>query len=110
MDGTFVPLDVPGDIKLAIQCVTKVFEQALASGRHQPGDWRQLTLDQIFNKLWNHLDEDIFQVYGPWNDKPQWDKPIPAHLEDDLANGACRILMLLQLREEARNALPSLSK
>jgi hypothetical protein len=85
MDGTFRAADIPEDILDAIRCVTKVFDEALASGRHKPGDWRLLDVQS----LWTKLNDHGIQLY--WNDD-----------EDHLANFCCRALMLLQLREEKR--------
>ncbi len=83
MDGTFRAADVPEDILDAIKCVTKVFDEALTSGKHKPGDWRKGGANDNWNHFVNHLshtEED----------------------EDHLANLCCRALMLLQLREEAK--------
>ena len=97
MDGVFIAADIPEDIKDAIACVTKVFEQALASGKHQPGDWRQLTFEGLFE----HFEVHVEMMPSTLEDALFFDD------KDDLENAACRVLMLLQLREEARRALPN---
>ncbi len=88
MDGTFRAADVPEDILDAIKCVTKVFDDALVSGKHKPGDWRELGE----NGGWEHFFAHQFVLL----------RRLPPNGEDHLANLCCRALMLLQLREEAR--------
>src|SRR5216684_2842579 len=88
MDGTFRAADVPEDILDAIKCVTKVFDEALASGKHKPGDWRELGDDGVWEHFFLH-EVALLKRRFPDND-------------DHLANLCCRALMLLQLREEAR--------
>ncbi len=90
MDGIFRAADVPEDILDAIKCVTKVFDEALASGKHKPGDWR--ALGSTGNLDHHDIHRANIEDFGIEDDKR----------EDDLACMCCRALMLLQLREEAR--------
>lgn len=83
MDGTFRRAVVPDDIYDAITCVTSVFDAALTSGKHEPGDWRKLTEVELWQKFDMHYQ-------------------FSSDTEDDLANLCCRALMLLQLREESK--------
>ncbi len=105
MDGTFIPKDVPNDISLAIEAVTKVFENALASGKHQPGGWRKLGLDGNLEHFREHETTILNPIY--YNEAPIL-KALSE--EDDLVNLCCRALMLLQLCEEARRDALSNSK
>lgn len=92
-DGIFRATEVPEDILLAIETVTGIFDAALASGKHQPGDWRKLGLVGNRKHFADHWDCYLSEVEG--DD------------EDHLANLCCRALLLLQLRQEARHALPN---
>jgi hypothetical protein len=87
-DGNFINQVIPEDIALAIECVKNVFLDALTSGRHERGDWRKQSDLQICHKLDRHLTNYMNGVDFP--------------PDDELANACCRILMLLQLRQEAR--------
>lgn len=85
LDGLTIDAKVPADISLAIQCVRDIFQHALASGDHKAGDWRNLPEAEIRTKMITHLAKENFGIESN---------------EDELGNAACRVLMLLQLREE----------
>ena len=70
----------------AFERVWQVCEEALAGGKHKEGDWRTLGVAGNVDHAVTHIREFIFK----------------AEDEDHLANLACRTLMALQLREEAK--------
>lgn len=69
----------------AFERVRQVCEEALKSGKHAEGDWRELHVNEHLDHAVTHMREYMFKNYS----------------EDHLANLACRVLMALQLREEA---------
>lgn len=89
-DGKTVMCPVPGDINKAIQTITGVFLQSLASGKHTAGDWRLAGWEGNFEHFTEHVAQ--FIKNGEFAEIDS---------EDHLANAACRLLLLLQLREEA---------
>lgn len=84
LDGMVIDAKVPADISDAIQRVRDIFQHALASGDHKAGDWRDLTKQQLITHFLDHWCGYIEERED----------------EDHLGNMACRVLMLLQLREE----------
>lgn len=86
-DGDFYNTRVPYDIKDAIGRITYIFSEALASGKHKPGDWRELGE----NGNWEHFHEHLLKLEAAYRDG-----------EDHLANLCCRALLRLQFREESR--------
>ena len=92
-DGHFISVPVPSDIELALDKIASVFRDAIASGKHQPGDWRK----QGEAGNWQHLEDHFFSVYA---ENEEW--YVASDVDDHLANLCCRALLLLQLREEQR--------
>ena len=80
-----IELCKPINVPLAISHINHVFEDAITSGKHKPGDWR--TRGEIYN--WIHL---AMHWHGIVTDDKN---------EDHLANLICRALLLLQLRLES---------
>jgi len=78
------------EFTLAKNVIDDICNKAISSGAHQEGDWRQLSVSEHISKLYDHLGK----CFGPLMDE--------LVTEDDLGNAACRIMMLLQLREEAK--------
>jgi hypothetical protein len=92
-DGNFINQVIPEDISLAIECVKNVFLDALTSGRHERGDWRKQELAQHCSRAVIH--ESQFYYNTGENISKSDD-------DDNLANACCRLLLALQLRQEAR--------
>ena len=72
------------DVPDALALINKVCENALASGAHKPGDWREQGAVENYSHLRGHM---MSYSRGELN-------------EDHLANLACRVLFQLQLRIE----------
>ena len=87
LDGQTIDMRMPADISDALAVVRDIFASALESGDHRAGDWRDLPESEIRTKMITHLAKENFGIESN---------------EDELGNAACRVLMLLQLREEAR--------
>jgi hypothetical protein len=91
-DGTIVQgIGVPGDIAEAIVVVANVFKDVVVSRKHCPGDWRHQGWAGNFGHFSEHVASFVKNGEFITNDDH----------EDHLANACCRLLLLLQMREEA---------